>query len=263
MNAYIEERRSAASWWCRRIATFAFFLALVAIAAHWLGFLETRAFFNVLALVFGLCLFALHLAVSAFQRVWYRGDRGGADLVVGVLVAALVLAPFSVASYFAATRPALVDISTDTDDPPAMMRLADARPSDANPLIRPGPEAAAIQTDAYPSITGRRYSAAAEPTTGAIEALMEEWGWDVVSGAPAANSVESVIEAVARLPVLAIPYDVAVRVTDEGDDSYVDMRSSARYGSRDLGVNAYLIESFLTELDKRVAALAGITPLPQ
>ena len=60
--------------------------------------------------------------------------------------------------------------------------------------------------------------------------------------------------------VLALPVDVAMRVTDEGTSTYVDMRSASRYGSHDLGDNAARIAAFLAELDAEVSALAGVLP---
>ena len=51
-----------------------------------------------------------------------------------------------------------------------------------------------------------------------------------------------------------------IRITDEGDTCYVDMRSASRYGRHDLGDNAARITGFLTALDAAVAGAAGVTP---
>jgi uncharacterized protein (DUF1499 family) len=65
------------------------------------------------------------------------------------------------------------------------------------------------------------------------------------------------IEALAHTPLLGFPVDVAVRLTDEGTSTYVDMRSASRYGRHDLGDNAARIAAFLGELDAEMAVQAG------
>jgi uncharacterized protein (DUF1499 family) len=51
---------------------------------------------------------------------------------------------------------------------------------------------------------------------------------------------------------------VAIRVFDDSSATFVDMRSASRYGRHDLGDNATRINRFLSDLDDRVAALAGM-----
>jgi hypothetical protein len=89
---------------------------------------------------------------------------------------------------------------------------------------------------------------------------MEARGWATVAPTSNADDVEFVLDTVARLPVLAVPYDVAIRLTDEGNATYVDMRSATRFGKNDLGVDAWLIDGFLAELDKQAGTLAGVAP---
>jgi len=71
---------------------------------------------------------------------------------------------------------------------------------------------------------------------------------------------DSFIEALATTTFLAFPVDVSIRITDEGDTTYVDMRSASRYGKHDLGDNAARIAGFLTALDAAVAGAAGAPP---
>ena len=65
------------------------------------------------------------------------------------------------------------------------------------------------------------------------------------------------IEALAHTPWLGFPFDIAVRLTDEGTSTYVDMRSASRYGRHDLGDNAAQITAFLALLDAEMAAQTG------
>lgn len=262
MIAILEQRRSVIAPWSKRAAVFALVLGLVALALHRFGLLETVAFLNVLALVGMLALLALLLAAIAFQSIWYRGDSGGKNIAWGSVVAGVVVLPFLVAGFLALTKPPLTQLTTDLDDPPPMAEIADSRPPEANMLVAPTAAENELQAQHYPEITGRRYAADMDQVADTVEALLVEWGWAADEPPPPRDdsTVEVIIPGQASLPVLALPYDLVVRVTDEGNATYVDMRSSARYGSRDLGMNAWVIDSFLTELDKRVAALAGVAP---
>ncbi len=69
------------------------------------------------------------------------------------------------------------------------------------------------------------------------------------------------MEALAHTLILAFPVDVAIRVSDEGGSSYVDMRSNSRYGLYDFGDNAARIAAFLNDLDMQTATLAGTVPV--
>ncbi len=61
--------------------------------------------------------------------------------------------------------------------------------------------------------------------------------------------------------MLGFPADVAIRLIDEGTSTYVDMRSTSRYGPHDFGDNAARIAFFLAELDVQVAYLTVVTPV--
>ncbi|MGE0281735.1 MAG: DUF1499 domain-containing protein [Rhizobiaceae bacterium] len=256
LSFYTEEQWSVAAWWSRRVAVLAAFVEVIAVAGHRFGLIETVPFLWVLATVAALAVAALLLAAAGFQRVWHFGDRGGADLTAGLLLAALLLIPYGVAGWFAFSRPALSDISTDVDDPPPLIATATFRTPDMNPVTAPTPESRAIQAKAYPELTGRRYSISFEQTVSEVETIMETRGWQILSPLSPGSGVETTIEALANVPVLALGSDVAVRITDEGNAIYVDMRSASRYGRRDMGVNATYISGFLKDLDARANGLA-------
>jgi len=60
---------------------------------------------------------------------------------------------------------------------------------------------------------------------------------------------------------LGFPSDVAIRLIDEDTSTYVDMRSTSRYGPHDFGDNAARLTSFLAELDLEIAYLTVVTPV--
>lgn len=230
-------------------------LLLTVWVGHHFGLVETLAFLWVLALVALLAALALLLAGLAFSRLWNFGARGGRDLTVGALLAMIVLVPFAVAAYWTTTYPPLKDISTDLEDPPALAVAKDS----ANGTHAPTPGERRLQVQAYPLVTGRRYDLPFKETVDAVETVFARQGWQAQGPLPSSdvNDSDAVVKAIAKSFVLELPVDVAIRVTSEGETSYVDMRSASRYGRQDLGDNAARIVKFLAELDQEVVGQIG------
>jgi hypothetical protein len=243
------------------VAVFSAVLLVTAGLSHRYALLETPAFLGVMAVVALLGGAALLLAALSFRKVWYEGDRGGGALTLGVLVALLVLTPFLVSAYRVAVNPELHDISTDLDDPPSLAVAARTRGPDMNPLVPMTPEQRKLQAQSYPQVTGRRYELSFDRTFDTVMALMKRKGWEPIGPwLEAGGQSEITIDTVAYTTILAFPIDVAIRLVNEGDTTYVDMRSASRYGRHDLGDNAARIVDFLTELDTEIAAQAGAAP---
>jgi hypothetical protein len=261
MTAHIERQTARGAGWSSGTAYFSAVLFVTAALSHRFGLLETSGFLAVLALVAGLALLALLIAAISFRRVWTYGDRGGRDIAKGAIVALLVLTPFAVSAYRGFVYPELNDISTDTVDPPQFVRAPLDRSPGMNPIVSINPVAAKLQADAYPEVVGRRYEMPIDRVLSTVFASVGRRGWQVTWTPDAqSDSPEITIEAVAKTTLLAFPNDVAIRLTDEGTTTYVDMRSASRYGKGDLGDNAARIEAFLDELDTDMAAQVGIAP---
>lgn len=260
MMATIPERQtSKAAGWSRRIGAFSLVLLLTVLAGYRLDLVDTPPFLWVLALVALLAALALLLAGLALSRLWSFGDRGGRDLSIGALLALLVLAPFGIAAYWATIYPPLRDISTDLDDLP-VLDTGD-RTGEMNALSPPTPGEQALQAEAYPLVTGRSYNLPFETVVDAVETVLDRRDWQLTAPYPdISGQNQATINAVARGFVLGLPADVAIRVTDDGEQVIVDMRSASRYGRYDLGDNAARITDFLGELDQQVAGQVGAAP---
>lgn len=261
MAAYIERQTSAAARWSKSMAAFSAVLLVTAALSHRFMLLGTPGLLAVLGVVAVLAVMALLFAAYGFSRVWRYGDRGGRSVALAVVIACLVLTPFLVTAYKGFIYPQLNDIATDPADPPRFARAAALRTADMNPIVPISSENARLQAERYPDVTGRRYEVPADRVLAAIHVLLERHGWQVLEGpAPIPGSDEVTIEAVARTLLLAFSCDVAIRLTDEGTSSYVDMRSTSRYGHADFGDNAARITGFLAELDTEIASQAGLAP---
>ncbi|MBX3529224.1 MAG: DUF1499 domain-containing protein [Rhizobiaceae bacterium] len=255
MEFHFERRASASALWARRIAVFSGVLLITAGAGHRYGAVDTIPFFWLLGLVGGLALLAIVLAGVGFFRLWTNGDRGGRAATRAVLVAVVVLIPFGIGGWRAYSLPRLTDISSDIASPPPFPTAQRRRPADANPIRPATAEEAEAQLLAYPAVTGRRYSQPVDRLNEIIEVVLTQLGWKAAHHTdPQMQTAESLIEIVARSLVFGFVSDVVVRVVDEGESTYVDVRSNSRYGIHDLGDNAEKIQRFLAALDAEVAA---------
>jgi hypothetical protein len=268
MAVFHERRRSSAALWSRRVAAFSVVLLLTAAAAHRFSLVDAVPFFWVLGAVGGLAVAALVLAANGFVQLWNHGDKGGRDSTYAVIIALLALAPFLISGFQIAALPFLSDISTDLTDPPKLLRAAQLRTPAMSPVATITPEQAAVQQRNYPEVTGRRYDVPSDRVREAIDALLAEHDWLLIdpgrANAPNEGGLPDVtIELTAYTVWLAFPVDVAIRLTDEGETSYVDMRSASRWGRHDFGDNARRITAFLEELDAEVVKRVAVTPSDQ
>jgi len=57
---------------------------------------------------------------------------------------------------------------------------------------------------------------------------------------------------VARTPIMGFREDVSIRVTPDGEDSRVDIRSASRYFDADLGSNAARVSKLIEDINNAV-----------
>ena len=258
MRLKYKRRSSAAALWSKRLGIFAFVLLLVSIGAHRLSLLDTADLYIMVAVVGALALFVLLLAVVGFRALWANGDRGGIWSAAGVFFAALCLAPIAWFGFLAVTLPPLHDLSTDLENPPpfALSNRGDER--GGNPLTQLPAETVRLQAAAYPAVLGRRYEEPADVVVRAALTVLEERGWPVLAQTGSAALGGSVLVDTSYASLwTGFTYSLVLRVRDETDTSYVDMRSAAHFGRHDFGANAGLIRDFLHDLDFAVATLAN------
>lgn len=255
MTVMFERRSSLAAIWARRLAIFSAVLLASATAGHRFAFFDTVPLFWLLGIVAGLAFGSMLLAAIGFLRLWEHGDRGGRAATRAVLIALAVLVPFAIGAYWLFTLPRLTDVSTDVVDPPAFSIAAAGRPVGMNPIGVIPPEAAELQLAHYPSVTGRRYPLAVDRMLDIAATVVRDLGWEIVRMPRMELEVsEATLEAVARSPVFGFVSDVAIRIADEGETSYVDIRSVSRYGIHDLGDNAAKIERFFGGIEAEILA---------
>ena len=171
------------------------------------------------------------------------GGRRGLAAAALLLGLAAVVPPWQL-QRSARGKPAIHDISTDTDNPPPFVDVAPLRRDASNPVAYGGPEIAAQQRRAYPDIVP---AILALPPARAFERALRaarEEGWEIVAAVPAQGR----IEATATSRWFGFKDDVVIRVLPQGAGSRVDVRSVSREGRGDVGANAQRIREFLQTL---------------
>jgi Protein of unknown function (DUF1499) len=252
---YVREK-SAAATWSLRPAVFAPVLAIVATIAHRTGSLGTQSFLLVLMAAFATALAAFCLSLLGFSDLWRSSAIGGRRSALAMALSLPVLAPAVMAGYLSQVTAPLSDISTDTQDPPHFVQPL--TPIPGGNTNEPPRLDGAIQDKFYPDLAGRRYPLSADSIIADVMTVIDDKGWQLK--APTAQSdgnADWVIEANVKSAIFGFVDDIVIRVTDEGEAAYVDMRSASRYGRSDLGANARRIADFMNDLDLKVQAAAG------
>jgi hypothetical protein len=288
---YIRKRLRTAGW-ARRIAAFSGLLLVAGILVYRFGGIDFLAVKAVLRVVFALVCLALLLAVAGLARVWRHGHEGGGKAAGALFIALVVAAPFFGAAVLAARSPKVDHAETDG------MLAADIAEGASLDEALPGEEAAPVldgrhfQARAAQVYVLARKVLADEGWTlvDVAAAEAEVLAPDVGSGDlgisgtvdiplptardPAAaaaakdpfarpESREYTIKAVATGPILALPSDVVIRIAEDADETFVDLRATSRLVEWDLGQNRRFVEDFLTALDTAMAGLVAIGPVDE
>ncbi|CAM5763758.1 hypothetical protein LMIY3S_00919 [Labrys miyagiensis] len=244
----------------RLAAVFAFEAVLICLVLLRFHLAPMSAAFAALVGSLVVAVLALSFAMVAFVLIWRKGERGFGRALAGFVLALLLIAPAGFASWLALSVPAIVDVSTDPNDPPPLSHAEKERPADANPVSYPA-ERAAYQRKALPQIQSLLIDIPPDDIRKLVLRLMQERRWRVVADLRLAETAARVrlpdiapsdrIEAVANSTLFGTTDDIAVRIRVEDGKTRVDMRSAARYGSYDFGANAGHVQRFLADLRDR------------
>jgi uncharacterized protein (DUF1499 family) len=248
---YLEEPVSSLATWARNLAVFAVVAVLVSILIVRFGFLEMKpaitTFFGALACA-GLSIL---IGLAAFVAIWRNGTRGMSRILLAFLIDAIVLAYPAYLGLQYRKLPAIHDITTDPIDPPRFDALSRLRSGDGtNTAVYAGLYSAEQQRMAYPDIEPVELEIPAERAYQIVHQMVNKRKWLIIDErAPQPPRLPGRIEAVARTPIMGFREDVSIRVTADGEDSRVDIRSSSRYFESDLGSNAARVTKFIDDLN--------------
>ena len=218
-------------------AGFAYRLELTDLGTAF-GLLRQGAYLAIGAAILGL----LTLILASLRKRFKPALTGGLVLAV---VAAMMSVPWQMQQR-AQQVPAIHDITTDMQDPPAFVALAPAREAAPNAVAYPGEATARQQREAYPDIQPIVLSLPLAEAMNAVEAAARNQGWEI------AEVGDTRLEATATTPWFGFKDDVAIRLSEVEDGVQVDIRSASRVGRSDVGTNAERIREYLANLREQI-----------
>lgn len=242
----LEEPVSRAAIWSRRTATFAFATAGVAIALSRFG-IEPAAALTVFGASLTLAFLAVLLAGAAAVVIWRTGRRGAGQAALGLALSLAQLAEPAYLMVKALRLPAIADVSTDLEAPPAFMISARAREARAG-RTPPAWNAAnaAQQRAAYPEVQPILVDLEVDQAYQLSLRIAKELGWRIADANPPNLRVDGVahIEATDRSLLFGFVDDIVIRIRPLASQTRIDIRSTSRVGRHDFGVNARRIDRF-------------------
>jgi len=248
-----QRRESLSAIWALRFGLFAAVLSVLGFLLHRLGKIETPEFVLIVGLGGALAIFSLLCAAKGWRNLWVNGDKGGARSFWGGVFSLLVLMPLCFVGSQWYGSPPLYDVTTNFETPPQFPPMMPARLPHMNMSTDNVQSDMLAQMSAYPEVIGRRYEAAPDRVAQGVVNTIKAFGWTQISrDTPLTEQNATRFAAVAHSTILGLKSDVVIRLLDEGETTYVDMRSVSQYGKRDMGLNAVFITSFLSALEGEV-----------
>ncbi|MDK1384648.1 DUF1499 domain-containing protein [Sinorhizobium sp. 8-89] len=80
---------------------------------------------------------------------------------------------------------------------------------------------------------------------------------DIDGALPGRLSSDIVLQGEWRTLIVGFRFDVLIRLREEAETTFVDLRVASRYGAHDLGMGAAFAEEFLRALDAELLGIAG------
>lgn len=193
-----------------------------------------------IAWVIALISLLLGLGAMVFGEIGQLNLRRS---IVSILVSAGIFLPILIAGRAIAGLPMINDIMTDIANPPEFRMVSTQRKPFDNSL-----ELSQARLDYHQKHYGdmQPLFLTGKPEThfDKIVSLVESKGWLLV----ASDKDRLVVEATDATPFFGFKDDVVIRLSENNDQTRIDMRSASRQGRHDFRVNAERIEAFLSDL---------------
>jgi hypothetical protein len=218
------------------------------------GFLEMKPALATFFGALGCAVLSILVGLAAFAAIWQNGSRGMGRILLAFLISGILLAYPAYLALQYRKLPPIHDITTDPIDPPRFEALARLRSGEgANPAVYAGLYSAEQQRIAYPDIETVELEVPPQRAYEVTLALVTKHKWLVIDERPPQLPRRiGRIEAVARTPIMGFREDISIRITPDGEESRVDIRSSSRYFESDLGSNAARVSKLIEEINSAV-----------
>ena len=230
-------------------ALWSAFAVLVAAIGYRTQMLPLGAAFPLLGVgllgsVVAVGLYALRMGMMLVRQQPGRIGVTAAGLVIGLVVLAIPGSVIVSARRHANGLPAIHDISTDTDDPPAVVEVLPLRASAPNTTAYGGPAVAAQQRSAFPDLGPVTLPGPPSHAFDIALAAVSNMKWTLVGS----SREQGRIEATDTTFWFGFKDDIVVRLRPAAGGTRVDVRSVSRVGGGDVGTNAKRIRAYLSVL---------------
>lgn len=241
-----EQPMSRSAAWGRSLGAFSLLFMLVAFLFHSFGAADTPSLLYALAIALAGATLAILLSARAFGIIWRRGKRGLSDAMLGLFYGVLIWSVPAVVFAMALQYPNTSDVTTQGHAPPAFLKVEGVRPAWANPValdkVAPSPLSRALLTDA-----------SIDEVYDLVLSLVLDQDWNIVEERePPAKKPQAASIQATETNFIGLTDDIIVQMSIEDKQTRVDMRSSSRIGSFDLGRNAARIDAFMLTLRQKL-----------
>ncbi|MGL4290722.1 MAG: DUF1499 domain-containing protein [Phreatobacter sp.] len=246
-RAFVEPTSRLAVW-SLRLVVLGLAVAVVAVLAARSDWLDGGQAAVALAGGLGIVALGVVAALIAGTAIWFTGYRGGRYAALAALLGGSLLAYPVALGVIGLRQPAINDITTDPENPPVFDIVASARPPGANPSAY-RPAFAALQRRLYPEIRPLEVDLAPDDVNELLSDLVDGQKWRVLDQVDYRGATrDGRIEMVTRSLIMGFRDDIVIRVRTVNGRARIDMRSAARYGRQDFGVNARRVIAALDEM---------------
>ncbi len=245
MRRQLVRRVSKSARAAQAVAFFSVVLGVIATAAHRLGIIDTLSFLIAGGVAASIALLALGLAALGLWRMWSEGAKAGGAALRAAILSGLTLSPFAFAIVLGLQTPMINDVSTDWIIPPQFP--VGSRIDITPPFTEPYPQAeiARLQSEAYPDIVTQDLNIEPQVAEQIINVAAKAVDWKPTTQAGSLNSGEGETRAFeTRSFIFGFTDDIVVRLRRADNSLKLDVRSTGRAGSADLGAHAKRIRAF-------------------
>ncbi len=233
-----QPQNSALIRWSLRLAILFLLVLPLSIVATRLNIIHFSMGLAASALACIGSLLIMLLGITAWLLPKFRSQRRQSLNIILATLAPVLIAINAMTG--AGDKPAIHDISTDINNPPAFVEGLNQRGADSNPLQR-DEKLDLLQLQAYPLLVPIK--TVLSPMQAYDKALLvaSDLGWEIYGK----NPESGLIEAVDTTLLYGFKDDIAIRIESRLGVTQVDLRSVSRVGVGDIGANAARIEAFI------------------
>ncbi|WAP67051.1 DUF1499 domain-containing protein [Jiella pelagia] len=293
---YVHKRLKLAGF-ARWLALFAIVVLVAGFAVFRFGGIDPQGLAALLLLAAVMAATAFLMAVYGLVRVWFSGLLGGGRAIGAFALSIIALAPFAFAAFLAAENPRANIAYTEGMEPDAVAaviastssavpRWQQAISAEDPPSVVTGRRYLAAAPEIYKAVrlvlADKTWKVddvtLGDPNDQPSEAEAGDLGVSGTVDVPlptfreqaeqlsaadlvgTRDSDQYTIAATARDFLLGLPSTVTVRVVEDGNETFVDARSTSREMDVDFGQNRRFLESFFSDLDESLAGQVSTAP---